>query len=76
MFTLDDLGVTTGAAEAMTTLHLADVYVVVEKDVILEDHLRIGQPLRMTSVLETDFIVHFRSRSRIIGIGDVLQDIG
>jgi hypothetical protein len=76
MFALHDPGVTAGAAQPMAPLHLTYVCVVIEKDVILEDHFPVGKPLRMTSLLETNCVVHFRSRSGVIGVGNILQYIG
>jgi len=76
MFALDNLGVTTGATEPVAALHFADVNIMVENDVFFEYHLAVGKPLRMTSLLETDCVVHFRPRSRIIRIGNILQYIG
>jgi hypothetical protein len=76
MLALNNLGMTARAAQPMAPLQFADMHVVIEKNVFLEDYFAIVKPLGMTALLQTDRIVYFRPWSRIISVSKILQDIG
>jgi len=76
MFALDDLRVTTGATQSVAPLHSADMYVVIEENVVFEDHLAVCKSLRMTTLLKAHRVVHFGPRPGIIRVGHILQYIG